>query len=61
MDEPVESLTLYLDINNTVKGMQISTERRVGSFGRIDTREVKKFFFTPEQPLIGIWGYSTET
>jgi len=54
-------LTLYLELDNTVKGIQIVTESRVGSFGRTDTREVRKFIFTPEQPLIGIWGYSTET
>ena len=37
--------------------MQVKTAAKVGSFGEKGLTNVQSFSFTPEQPLIGIWGY----
>ena len=58
VNQPMESLTAYLD-DGVVKGLQTVSGSKVGSFGRVDLRDVKVFRFSKEKPLVGLWGFNT--
>ena len=55
----MESLTVYED-GGLVKGIQTVSGSKVGSFGRVDLRDIVVFRFTEEKPLIGLWGFNAD-